>query len=143
MSYYSIANEILDILETVRDAPGSRLASVYDTEVPTSITYPYAVVSTGEATEEILDTSTNKTLYRFWIRAVNVADDKASTETTMRRLADDILAELRKRAHQNLGGTVDNVLPFTLSWWWENTSWTLPSRYFDIRIDVLKHYSID
>lgn len=65
MSYYSIANEILDILETVRDAPGSRLASVYDTEVPTSITYPYAVVSTGEATEEILDTSTNKTLYRF------------------------------------------------------------------------------
>jgi len=143
MSYYSIANEILDILETVRDAPGSRLASVYDTEVPTSTTYPYAVVSTGEATEEILDTSTNKTLYRFWIRAVNVADDKASTETTMRRLADDILAELRKRAHQNLGGTVDNVLPFTLSWWWENTSWTVPSRYFDIRIDVLKHYSID
>ena len=73
---------------------------------------------------------------------MNVADDKVATEATMRKLADDILAELRKRANQTLGGTVDRFLPFSLTWGWENGS-TVPNRYFEIKIEVLKHYSID
>jgi hypothetical protein len=142
MSYYTISQSLKTILETVRDGGGNRLASIYDTQVPTSPTYPYATLSTGEATEESLDTATNTTLYRFTIRAVNVAEDKVTTETTMRKLADDILAELRKRANQTLGGTVDRFLPFTLSWGWENGS-TVPNRYFEIRLEILKHFSID
>lgn len=142
MSYYDISQSLKNILIAVRDGAGGRLAEVYDTQVPTSPEYPYATISTWEATEESLDTSINQTLYRFTIRAVNVADDKVATEATMRKLADDILAELRKRANQTLGGTVDRFLPFSLTWGWENVV-TVPNRYFEIRIEVLKHYSID
>ena len=142
MSYFSIASSLKTILETVRDGVGGRLSAVYDTEVPEGASYPYATLTTGEATEEALDTSTNTTLYRFTIRAVNVAKDKATAEATMRKLADDILAELRKRANQTLGGTVDNILPFSLSWGWENGN-TVPNRYFEIRLEILKNYSID
>ena len=142
MSYYAISQSIKTILEAVRDGAGGRLAAVYDTQVPTSPEYPYATISTGEATEESLDTELNSTLYRFTIRAVNVAEDKVATETTMRKLADDILAELRKRGNQTLSGTVDRFLPFTLTWGYENGQ-TVPNRYFEIRLEVLKHYPID
>lgn len=142
MSYTAIAQQLLDILETVKDWAGGRLAEVYDTQVPESTSYPYATITTGEATETTLDTSLNATLYRFTIRAVNVAEDKATTEATMRLLADDILAELRKRVNQELGGTVDNVLPYTLNWGYENGS-TVANRYFEIKLECLVHYSID
>jgi hypothetical protein len=141
MSYYDISQSLKNILITVRDGAGGRLAQVYDTEVPEGASYPYAVIANGDATEQALDTSMNQTLYRFTIRCVNVAKDKVTAEATMRKLADDILAELRKGANSQLGGTVDRFLPFTLSWGWENTG-TVPNRYFEIRIDILKHYSI-
>lgn len=73
---------------------------------------------------------------------MNVAKDKATAEATMRKLADDILAELRKRGNQTLSGTVDNILPFSLSWGWENGN-TVPNRFFEIRLEILKNYSID
>lgn len=141
MSYYDISQSLKNILIAVRDGAGGRLAQVYDTEVPESASYPYAVISNGDATEQSLDTSMNQTLYRFTIRCVNVAKDKVSAEATMRRLADDVMAELRKGANSQLGGTVDRFLPFTLSWGWENGN-TVPNRYFDISIEVLKHYLI-
>lgn len=142
MSYYDISQKLKTILETVRDGAGGRLAAVYDTQVPTTPGYPYATLSTGEATEESLDTELNSTLYRFTIRAVNVSEDKVATETTMRKLADDLLAELRKRENQTLGGTVDRFLPFSLNWGYESGS-TVPNRYFEIRLEILKHYPID
>lgn len=84
--------------------------------MPDGTSYPYATLSSGDITEEVLDTDLNQTLYRFTIRAVNVAKDKADVEATMRKLADDFLAELRKRENQTLDGTVDRFLPYTLSW---------------------------
>lgn len=142
MSYYAISQKLKTILETVRDGAGGRLAEIYDTQVPTSPEYPYATISSGDATEDTLDTELNKTLYRFTIRAVNVSEDKVATETTMRKLADDILAELRKRENQTLGGTVDRFLPYTLTWGYENGN-TVPNRYFEIQLEILQHYSID
>lgn len=141
MSYYDISQSLKNILIAVRDGGGNRLAQVYDTEVPETTDYAYAVISNGDATEQSLDTSLNQTLYRFTIRCVTVAKDKVSAEATMRRLADDVMAELRKGANSQLGGTVDRFLPFTLSWGWENGN-TVPNRYFEINIEVLKHYSI-
>lgn len=92
-------------------------------------------------TEESLDTAYNQALYRFTIRAVDVSTDKAQVETTMRGLADDLLAELRKRANLQLGGIVDRVLPFEVTFSWDNGQQT-PTRVLEINIDVLENHSI-
>ena len=59
----------------------------------------------------------------------------------MRTLADAILAELRKESHETFGGTVDRVNPFILSFGWETAN-QVPSRFFEIEIEVLKDYFI-
>jgi len=59
----------------------------------------------------------------------------------MRGLADDLLAELRKRANAQLGGLVDRVLPFDVNFAWDNGQQT-PTRVLEINIDVLENHSI-
>jgi len=141
MSFYAIGQNLKTILDTVKTNSG-RLANVYDYDSPDTDTgYPYATLTPKQAEEESLDTAFNQTLYKFVIRAVDVNKDKAVMEATMRKLADDILGELRKGANQTFGGTVDRVLPFTVSWGWENTN-QLPSRFFEVSVEVLKDFAI-
>jgi len=103
MSFVNIADELLDIITTVKDVPSDNLSAVfgYDPGYTDEDGFPYACVISKGSTEEHLDTATNKALYRFIIRACDVNKDKATTEETIRSLADEILAELRKRAHIN------------------------------------------
>ena len=142
MSYYGISTALYNILSPLV-ATSPRLAAVYDTEVPSSPVYPYIVLAAGDAVEDELDTASNQTLYSYTIRAVTVAKDKDSMEDTMRQLADDVLAELRKRANQTLAGTADRFLPFTVSWGWSGEGTALPTRYWEIKMDILKDWSID
>lgn len=117
MSFDAIGSSIKAVLDTVQAAPGSRLATVYNHNNPDAGTgYPYATLTPKGSTEESLDTASNQALYSFIIRAIDVNTDKSAMETRMRKLADDILGELRKRAHITFDGTVDRVLPFTVSW---------------------------
>lgn len=141
MSYYDIGQSIKACLDIVQAAVGSRLSVVYDFEAPDATGYPYATIAPKEGEEDILDTANNLATYRFLIRAVNVNKDKGVMEPTMRRLADDIMGELRKGAHQTFGNTVDRVSPFKISWGWE-TSNNLPSRFFEIEIEVMKDIPI-
>lgn len=142
MSFQAIGASLKTILDTVK-AASTRLQIVYETPSPDTDTgYPYATISPASAVEEELDTATNQTLYKFVIRAVDASNSKATMEATMRNLCDEILAELRKGAHQTFGGTVDRVLPFNVSWGWETTN-TLPSRFFEIEIEVLKNFDIN
>ncbi len=140
MSYYAIADKLETILNTVK-ANGTRLAAVYDTQVPEAIEYPYATISNGDANEKALDNQFNITLYRFIIRVVNIGTDKVAVEATLRQLADEIMAELRKRENQTLGGTVDRFLPYTLTWGWEIGN-TPGNRFFEINLEVMKDFSI-
>lgn len=144
MSFINISSEIFDIIETVKDVPSAYLSAVfsYDPGYTDDDGFPYACIIAKGATEEHLDTATNQTLYRFVIRACDVNKDKAQTEVTVRSLVDEILAELRKRAHINFGGTVDRVLPFEVTFGWDNGTQT-PMRWAEIAVDVLMHYSID
>lgn len=91
---------MFDILTTVKTT-SDNLSAVfqYDPGYTDELGFPYACVVTKGVTEEALDTANNQALYRFTIRAVDVSTDKAQVETTMRGLADDLLAELRKRAN--------------------------------------------
>lgn len=100
MSFYAIGQSLKSVLDTVQAGGGNRLSVVYDYDAPdTGTGYPYATLTPKAAEEESLDTSTNQILYSFVIRAQDVQKDKATMEATMRRLCDDILAELRKRAN--------------------------------------------
>ena len=72
---------------------------------------------------------------------VDVNKEKSTMEQNMRKLADDILAELRKKAHTTFDGTVDRVLPFTTKWYWDNTG-KLPMRYFEIEVEVMQNHNI-
>jgi hypothetical protein len=142
MSFHAIGQQLKAVLDTVQAAPGSRLAQVFDYAVPDAGTgYPYATVSPKQSQEESLDTAFNLASYKFTIRAVSVDKDKSAMEQTMRKLADDILAELRKRSHQTFDGTVDRVLPFTLSWGYESAD-GVPSRFFELEVEVLKDFAI-
>ena len=141
MSFYDIGQQLKNILDTVQSG-SPRLKAVYDYPSPDTDTgYPYATITPKDAEETFLDTALNQTSYRFLIRAVDVGSDKAQMESTMRKLADDILGELRKEAHETFGGTVDRVEPFTVSFGWESTN-QVPSRFFEIQVEVLKHYPI-
>jgi hypothetical protein len=101
MSFYDIGQQLKSILDTVQAYPTARLANVYDYDIPDTDTgYPYATITPKDAEEEFLDTALNQTSYRFIIRAVDVGKDKGQMESTMRKLADDILGELRKEAHE-------------------------------------------
>ena len=143
MSVYDIGGKLKAILDIVKNATGSRLAVVYDYDSPDTSDsgYPYATLTPKVVEEDSLDTATNKTLYKFLIRGVHCIKDKSTMEATMRRLCDDILAELRKGAHQTFDGTVDRVLPFHVDWGWETAN-QMPSRFFEITVEVEKLFDI-
>jgi hypothetical protein len=142
MSFYAIGQSLKSVLNTVQSAPSSRLAVVYDYDSPeTGTGYPYATLTPKGAEEESLDTATNQTLYSFVIRCQDVQKDKSTMEATMRRLCDDILAELRKASNITFGGSVDRVLPFTVSWGWDTAN-QIPSRFFEIEVQVLRNFQI-
>lgn len=145
MSFVNIANQIYDILVDIKDAPSAYLAEVFnhDPGYTDDSGFPYACVINRGATEEHLDTATNQTLYRFVVRACDVNKDKAQTETTVRSLVDEVLAELRKREHINFGGTVDRVLPFEVTFGWSENTSQVPMRWAEIEVNVLTHFSID
>jgi hypothetical protein len=60
-------------------------------------------------------------------------------ESTIRAVADDMLAELRKRSNMLLGGTVDRVLPFDVTFGFTNDT---PMRYVEIQIQLLANKAI-
>lgn len=81
MSFVSIPQSLLAILNTVKAAPGSVLQEVIDTDLPETVSgYPYVILTPGETTEESQDTAYNQTLYNFTLRAVDVSTDKVARE---------------------------------------------------------------
>jgi hypothetical protein len=143
MTFVAINTALKSILDTVRDASGSVLAATFDYEVSYTDEdgTPYACIVNRGAEETALDSCSNQTLYKFSIRVIAVNKDKSLMESTMRTLADDILGELRKRVHLTLGGIVDRVLPFVVTWHWDNGQ-QVPLRYFEIEVSVLKNFAI-
>lgn len=142
MSYASIASSLNTILTTVKNAPGSILAQVfdYDLQVADDNGYPFASIVNGDAEESVLDSAYNEAEYHFFIRVCDLAKDKSATEVNMRILVDAILAELRKKTNLYLSNTVDNTLPFRVRWSWEGSG-TVPLRVCTIEIVGMKQHS--
>ncbi len=116
------------------------LQAVYNYDVKTSEVFPYAIISTKDWVEDIIDTANNISTKNFTIRVINVNKNVEVMEDMMRTLCDSIIAELRKEANETLWGTVYKFIPFTIQWWW--AEWELPTRMFEIWIEVTEMYSI-
>ena len=139
MSYTSIAAKLATILENVKNVGGSKLASYYTYENPQSDSTPFAQIMTGEAEETMLDTTTNEVAYRYKIRFIDINADKADMEATMRTLADQVLAELRKSTNELLGGEAVRFLPFKVTWGWDTGNQT-PSRFFEVEMEAIETF---
>lgn len=126
---------------TTVKASSSYLSEVfaYDPWFTDDSGFPYACLITKGATEDNLDTAYNQITYTYIIRICDANKDKSTMETTIRAVADDMLAELRKRSNMLLWGVVDRVLPFEVSFGFTNDT---PMRYVDIQIQLLANKAI-
>jgi len=141
MSYVNITSKLFEIMETVRDDSNLAVVFNYDPWFTDESGFPYSCIVTNTATEESLDSCNNQTLYQFLIRTIDATKSKVITETVLRTICDRFLTELRKRENITLGGVVDRLLPFEVTWWWDTSNQT-PMRYFEISITALCHNSI-
>lgn len=114
---------------------------MYNYDAKGSETYPYAIITTKDGTENMLDTSTNYSEFNFIIRVVNINKNVSTMEDVMRQLCDDIMTELRKGVNKTLSGTVDYFLPTSISWGWADGQ--EPTRVFEINVEVKKIFDMN
>lgn len=104
MSYSNFTTKLGEILETVRTAPGSVLATWYSYPEPESDSTPYATIDQTGATERPLDTMNNVVEYEFRVRIIGrdlgkEQGGRPALEAALRQCMDDITAEMRKKSH--------------------------------------------
>jgi hypothetical protein len=138
MWYNSIWNSIYNIVNWL--VAWTKLQAVYNYDAKSSEVFPYAIITTKDGAEDMLDTASNLMTYNFLVRVVNINKDVSALEWVMRQLCDDILAELRKEANETLSWTVDLFLPSQVTWGWAD--WSEPTRIFEINIEVQKIFAI-
>lgn len=139
MGYKTIWDSIYTIINSL--VASTKLTAVYNYDAKGSESYPYAIITTKDWSEDMLDTSTNYSEFKFIIRVVNVNKDVSNMEAVMRQLCDDIFTELRKGANKTLSGTVDYFLPTSVSWgWWDSQE---PTRVFEISVEVKKIFDMN
>lgn len=140
MSYSAIHTKLVDILETIKTAPGSLLPLYFAHEEPTSsdliTAWPYAQIIVKSSEERPLDTISNTGAYTFIVRVSSYHENRDVLETTMLTLADQIMGEVRKEINETLDGVATKFFTFNIAWGFESGNGTAPIRYFDLEIMV-------
>lgn len=139
MWYKAIWDSVYNIVNSL--IATTKLTAVYNYDAKGSETYPYAIITTKDGTENMLDTSTNYSEFNFIIRVVNINKNVSTMEDVMRQLCDDIMTELRKGVNKTLSGTVDYFLPTSISWGWADGQ--EPTRVFEINVEVKKIFDMN
>jgi len=98
--FSTISNELYTIINSL--VATTKLASVYNYDVKTYDSVPCATITPLDTVETVLDTITNQDIVPFRIRIVDKNKDIANMEARMRTLADEVLAELRKKTNITL-----------------------------------------
>lgn len=133
MWYKSVSDSLYSVVNGL--VASTKLTAVYNYDIKEATTFPYAIITTKDWEENILDTQSNEIEYSFIIRVIHQSNDIANVEPVMRQLCDDIMWELRKQANQTLSWTIKRLAPFSVTWWWAD--WQFPTRVFDIQVQVL------
>jgi len=98
--FSTISNEIYTIINGL--VATTKLAAVYNYDVKTYNSVPAATITPLDTTEVVLDTVTNMDTIPFRIRVVDKNKNVETMEARMRLLADNIIAELRKKENITL-----------------------------------------
>ena len=143
MSYTVLTTKLGEVLEAVKNASWSKLATWYSYPDPESNETPYATIDTVGSSEQPLDTNSNLVTYEYRIRIISreLSTGRQVLEETLRKVVDDVNAELRKRTNILFGGA--SVKSYSVeTQWWANF-WNSPSvRYADIKIMIEEIYQI-
>ena len=125
--FSTISNEIYTIINSL--VATTKLAAVYNYDVKTYDNVPVATITPLDTAETVLDTVTNMDVIPFRVRVVDKNKNVATMESRMRTLADEIIAELRKKENITLNGSVCNMT-FWITWGWMDDQ--QPMRTFEI-----------
>lgn len=126
---------ILDPLITT-----TKLTAVYDYDVRSVDSYPFAKISVIDWEWDFFDTANNKLVTNYRISIINQATITSASEVLMRQLIDSILTELNKKANITLSWSVDRFIPVGVSWGWGEAN--EPLRICDITCEVMETISI-
>ena len=92
---------------------------VYNYDIKTADTFPYATISVMDWEEIYLDNLVNLTNLKYIIRVYDQNKSVALMEARMRLLIDNIMIELRKKGNCTLWDIAESMT-FNLNWWWQD-----------------------
>lgn len=132
MSYASISSHVRGLLSALV-SPATPLQSVSEFPAKENSAFPWAAVYPDESAEQVFDTVSDLSDYSFTVRLVDRNDGASTTETTLRALADSVLAALRPVTALP-PGCVRGV--FAVKWGWEDAE--IPLRVVEIKATYSK-----
>ncbi len=92
---------------------------VYNYDVKTWDSFPYATISVMDWEEIYLDNLVNLTNLKYMIRVYDQNKSVALMEARMRLLIDNIMVELRKKGNCTLWDIAESMT-FSLKWGWQD-----------------------
>lgn len=118
----------------------TKLTAVYDYDVKSVDSYPFAKISVIDWEWDFFDTANNKLVSNYRISIINQANITSASEVLMRQLVDLVITELNKKTNVTLWWTVDRFIPISVSWGWTESN--EPLRICDITVEVMETINI-
>ena len=125
--WIALYNKLTPLIST------TTLSAVYNYDIKTAESYPYATVSTWDWEEIYLDNLVNETNFKFIIRVYDQNKSVSTMEARMRTLIDTIMVELRKKWNCTLWWLIES-LTFNLKWGWQD--FEEPTRVCEITCNI-------
>ena len=98
--YKANANALYNIIDGL--VAGTKLTAVYDYDVKSVDSYPFAKVSVMDGDSDFFDTTENEMVSSYKISIINQNTDTVNSEPIMRELVDEVLVELNKKDYITL-----------------------------------------
>ncbi len=112
---------------------GTTLNAVFNYDIKTWDSFPYATISVAEWEEIYLDNLVNLTNLKYIIRVYDQNKSVALMEARMRLLIDNIMTELRKKENCCLWWIAESMT-FSLNWGWQDME--QPTRVCEITCNI-------
>ena len=127
--------EIWEKLEIILNwiVASTTLNIVYNYDIKTAESFPYATISVMDGEEIYLDNLVNLTNLKYIIRVYDQNKSIALMEARMRLLIDNIMIELRKKGNCTLWDIAESMT-FNLNWWWQDME--MPVRVCEITCNI-------
>lgn len=112
----------------------TKLTAVFNYDVKSVDSYPFAKVSVMDGDNDFFDTNENELVSTYRISVINQNTNIVNSEPVMRELADQIILELNKKTNVTLSWTVVYMKVTNIAWGWSETNESI--RICDIIVEV-------